>query len=90
MSFDIKLPGEALRTLVHHAFSKPSLVNLIPKTRTWYSIYQFTSWFTPKISDYDVDLLQDSSLDEIWLIAYCIFLPMWYPGSGVVLDCIVS
>ena len=35
-------------------FSKPGLVNLISKTQTWYSIYQFTHCFTLQTSDYDV------------------------------------
>ena len=43
MSLDIKFTRQGLRTLVdiQHAFSKPSLVNLISKTRTWYSVYPF-------------------------------------------------
>ena len=41
--------------MIQHAFSKPSLVNLISKyARAWYFIYQFTHCFTLQTSDYEV------------------------------------
>ena len=51
VSFDIKFTRQGFENAcwhrevcraIQHAFSKPSLVNLISKERTWYSIYQFT------------------------------------------------
>ena len=40
--------------MIQHASSKRSLVNLISKDGTRYSIYQFTHSFTLQTSDYDV------------------------------------
>ena len=40
-----------------------------------------------------VHCLERAHLLALVGVAYCIFcyyFPMWYPGSGVVLDCIVS
>ena len=63
VSFDIKFtrqgfenacwPREACRA-IQNAFSKPSLVNFISKTQTWYSIYHFTHWFTLQTGNYEV------------------------------------
>ena len=55
VSFDIKFTRQGFENAcwqceawraIQHVFSKPSLVNLITKSQTWYSIDQFTSWIT--------------------------------------------
>ena len=57
------LPGKALRTLVDiewfaERFNMRSQnrawLTWYQKTQTWYSIYQFTHYFTLQTSDYDV------------------------------------
>ena len=50
---------------IQHAFLKLSLVNLISKTRTMYSINQLTHSFSLQTSDYDV--LSDFCVDSVSL-----------------------
>ena len=57
------LPGKALRMLLESRGlpsdstcileAEPGKLD-IKKTRTWYSINQFTHWFTRQTSDYDI------------------------------------
>ena len=58
------LPGKASGTFVDIARlaerfdmcfeAEPGKLDIERSTRTWYSIYQFTSWFTLQTGDYDV------------------------------------
>ena len=51
------------RLFIIHAFSMPSLVNLISKDTNLVLVYQFTRWFIPHTNDYDViiDFCVDSA-----------------------------
>ena len=59
VSFDIKFSRQGFENacwitmlcrVIQCEFSKSSLVNLISKDSTWYSIYQLISWFTHQSS----------------------------------------
>ena len=67
------LPGKALRMLVDIArlaerfnMHSQSRVTNLKKTRTWYSIYQFTHCFTLQTRDYDVNF--DFCVDSASLV----------------------
>ena len=68
------LPGKALRTLVEacraiqHAFSKPSLVNLISKDANLVFYYQLSHCFTFQTSDYGI--IFDFCIDSASLASF--------------------
>ena len=58
MSFDIKFTWLGFENATDSTCileAEPGKLD-IKKTGTWYSIYQFTSWFTLQTSDYDVNI----------------------------------